>query len=275
MLLVGDAGSVVQGNRQAERLFGYTRQELTAMPISRLIGDGHDGAERHAARTGFGHRKDGSELPIQIICDRLQTAKAAYALVSVVDLTDHRLAERAREELADQRAAALRLEERGRFFELSLDLVGLVRNDGLLLQVNPAFSDKLGHTQRNLVGSSLLDLVHPDDVERTRHELLTTAAARFTNRCRGRDGTYRYLEWRTMPDSDGILYATARDVTQDRELVEALRSRQNSLAASLAERSVLLQEVHHRVKNNLQVVSSLIKMQSERLSDGGRSSRAR
>jgi two-component sensor histidine kinase len=64
-----------------------------------------------------------------------------------------------------------------------------------------------------------------------------------------------------MPDRSGIAYATARDITQELEAVSALQS-------SLRERGVLLQEVHHRVKNNLQIIASMINMQMRRLLPG-------
>jgi PAS domain S-box-containing protein len=59
----------------------------------------------------------------------------------------------------------------------------------------------------------------------------------------------------------------ARDFTERRAQDEALRTKQVALSQSLREREVLLQEVHHRVKNNLQVISSLIHMQTRRLDD--------
>jgi PAS domain S-box-containing protein len=73
---------------------------------------------------------------------------------------------------------------------------------------------------------------------------------------RGRDGTL-----------NGFAKVT-RDFTQRRLQDEALRTKQAALTQSLKEREVLLQEVHHRVKNNLQVISSLINMQVRRIEPG-------
>ena len=66
---------------------------------------------------------------------------------------------------------------------------------------------------------------------------------------------------------DGFAMVT-RDFSERRRQEEELRARQLELSQHLKEREVLLQEVHHRVKNNLQVISSLINMQARRMDAG-------
>jgi PAS domain S-box-containing protein len=155
-----------------------------------------------------------------------------------------------------------RQRERAGFFDLSLDLVCVADFEGRLVQCNPAFLRALGFSYAELHMRSLLDLVHPSDRTAAAAEIagLATGAMMFDFLCRVRrkDGTYRHLEWRATPDPDGLVYCVARDVTDSLRL-------QSQLSASLNEKVVLLQEVHHRVKNNLQIMSSLIGLQMRKV----------
>jgi PAS domain S-box-containing protein len=57
-----------------------------------------------------------------------------------------------------------------------------------------------------------------------------------------------------------ILQATVRDITEEKKAEEAIR-------ASLEEKTVLLREIHHRVRNNLQIITSLISLQLRQFND--------
>jgi len=118
---------------------------------------------------------------------------------------------------------ALRLaeEERERFFTLSLNLMCVADMAGYFKYVNPAFEQTLGYTPEDVRAEPFLSFVHPDDQVATLAELARLAnaapALRFENRYRCKDGTYRWLLWTTVP-ADGLLYATARDITERKEM---------------------------------------------------------
>jgi PAS domain S-box-containing protein len=188
-----------------------------------------------------------------------------YFISIVEDIDRRKSAERALRESERSR-------ERARFFELSVDMVCIASKEGHFSHVNPAFSTTLGYAVAELIGHSFLEFVHPDERTPTRETLDRLAqgapSVDFTNRYRRKDGCYSWLQWRVAPEVDGRIYAVARDVSADRLMLAELRDKQASLSASLKEREVLLQEVHHRVKNNLQVISSLIGLQLRLLQHG-------
>jgi two-component sensor histidine kinase len=71
-------------------------------------------------------------------------------------------------------------------------------------------------------------------------------------------------------DHDGhplFLQGIAYDITESKRAEEAIRASAEQVQASLREKEVLLEEIHHRVKNNLQVVSSLLRLQSAHVQD--------
>jgi putative two-component system response regulator len=148
----------------------------------------------------------------------------------VVGVVTGRFAERAR-------ARERRLE---RSYGAAVELWCAATADGYFTQLNPAWSELLGYSEPELRSHPFLDFVHAADVERTRRELarLVSAGARsvnFENRYRTRDGSYRWLAWtaRHVP-GDGLVYASARDVTEQRE-------RRDALERVVAERSRDLQ----------------------------------
>jgi PAS domain S-box-containing protein len=127
---------------------------------------------------------------------------------------------------AEERRATVRT--LGRTYEKAIDLHCVAGHDGYFKRVNPAWSALLGYTEQQLLGRPFLELVHADDIERTRQEAARlvvgeNTTTRFANRYRTADGSYRWLAWTSRSVADeGLVYATARDVTDEKHDRDAL-----------------------------------------------------
>jgi len=112
------------------------------------------------------------------------------------------------------------------FFEFSNEMLSFANHQGYLTRVNAAWTKTLGWTAEELTSRPYLDFVHPEDLEATLNESELLASGThetigFENRYRHRDGTYRWLAWRTIvPPGPNVLVASARDITE-RKLVES------------------------------------------------------
>lgn len=132
-------------------------------------------------------------------------------------------------------------EERDRYFRYSIDMLAVLDADAQFVRVNPAWTRVLGWSEEELLGRSILDFVHPDDVAlsaeavvRAREGVeLRDVRARY----RTKDGGHRWLSWNVAP-MRGYAYAVVRDVT---DLVEA-QERQEELLAALEARMRDLEE---------------------------------
>lgn len=111
-------------------------------------------------------------------------------------------------------------------WELSSDMLSVVDSQGLFVKANPAWSRILGWELKEIIGRPFMDFVAPDDKARTLGEferlLKDQVDIPFENRYMHKDGSSRYLEWRTTV-VNGIFHCVARDVTfrhQDRVRLE-------------------------------------------------------
>jgi len=169
-------------------------------------------------------RKDGSLLPVLLNATAVRDAfgRMERSRSTIFDISRRKRAE----------------SERDRFFVLSPDMLCIADTAGRFKRVNPAFTEVLGYSAETLTERPFLEFVHPDDRAATEAETAKLAAGvptlRFTNRYRHADGSWRWLSWRVQPDiAEGVLYATARDVTSERAAAEALRISEEKLSITL------------------------------------------
>src|SRR5215204_2510754 len=118
-------------------------------------------------------------------------------------------------------------EELNRIFALSPDLLCVAGRDGYFKRVNPAFEDTLGYASQELLAKPFIKFVHPEDRAATGEEVARlstdTSISYFENRVLRKDDSYVWLAWKAVPVvEEGLIYAAARDITETRQLEEAL-----------------------------------------------------
>lgn len=141
--------------------------------------------------------------------------------------------------------------------------------DGRTTWFNRQWHDYVGQAAQDEEGFEWFNTIHPDEREAARSRyadaIKTGKVFRTEQRLLGSDGNYRWFLIQARPyfGDDGRLiwyFGAASDIDEE-------CNGRESLGKSLAEKDELLQEIHHRVKNDLQVIISLLNLQARRISD--------
>lgn len=122
---------------------------------------------------------------------------------------------------------------------------------------------------QELTGKSIFQLISPDCRDKAKYDLEKTLSngilRNLEYKLLKKDGSQFIGEWNTAAVLDTherpvAFMATARDITHHKKIKKQMQ-------ASIHEKEVLLKEIHHRVKNNLQIISSLLNLQSMHIKD--------
>ena len=180
VLVVGEDGRILEANQQAERMFGYSRAELASQPVELLIPERFRRAHVHhrdryqaAARLRpmgaglelFGLRKGGTEFPVDIMLNPMETEEGSLVLAVVRDVT-----------LRKEMEEALRLsEERLRLIVENARDYAIFMLDpmGNVATWNPGAERLKGYRAEEVIGCHFSIFYTQEDLDRQKpeHEL--------------------------------------------------------------------------------------------------------
>jgi PAS domain S-box-containing protein len=148
------------------------------------------------------------------------------------------------------------------FFDLSTDILCIAGPDGRFKRISPAVKDILGYTVEEILQLDYMELLHPDDRERAalavRQQVVEGRKfITYVGRSRHKDGSYRMLSWQSTPRGN-LLYANARDVTDEARAAEELREAKDQLEERVAERTRALAEANETLQKSERRFRALI-----------------
>ena len=237
-------------NHGAQRLFGYSEGEAVGRRVGMLAPPEretempavHDRVIRgeNVELESELLRKDGRRIAAALVVGPIRDRSESVIGISVVA-----------RDISEQRRQGRSLDS---FFQLAADPLCIIDLQGRLVRINPAFERMLGYSSAELKGRDGADFMHPDDVAISRRKLASLVEGRptpyFLNRFIGRDGAVYWLEWTARADLEqGVVYAVARDVTEQRRVEE--RRRQSQKLEALG---VLSSGIAHDFNNVLAAV---------------------
>jgi PAS domain S-box-containing protein len=204
-----------------------------------------------------------------------------YRKTQQLERLNSELERRVAERTAELEASAMRLRASEESFRAIFENAGIgisvLNQDAKLLQANQAMQEMFGYDTAEMLNMNIAACTHPDDVlsdDDLFQELFAGRLDRYQveKRYIRKDGELLWGRFTATAITDAIgqpqfVIGMLEDITE-RKLAEAqLRASEERLKTTLHEKEVLLKEIHHRVKNNLQIIASLLSLQSDQLKD--------
>ncbi|MFH1321215.1 MAG: PAS domain S-box protein, partial [Bacteroidota bacterium] len=278
---IHDSGKILEVNKTFWKMFGYKEKEVVGMsaldlaaPESRelILKNIITGYEKQYEAVGL--RKDGSSFYIELTGKAIPYKDKKARVTVVRDITERKRTEETLKE---------REEHYRDLFELSPIGNVTCTLDGKFISANQAFVEMMCYSKKELYKMTFMDITHPDDTEISEKmvkEIVSGKILHFQLEKKYITKKGKIIEClikvSLVKDIKGNPVSTIGqliDITElkqaeknimelNEELEQKVIERTAQLEVANEEIKVLLSEMHHRVKNNLQIISSLLNLQS-------------